>query len=96
MNDFGRDCLQKQSAEIQKQRFRTTLSRNTSLETAKVTISDETVKKTKQKEGRRGSKSKGFGRDCQQKHEITQKVETHVGTTVSAKSYIFEHEAHTK
>ena len=61
MNDFGRDCLQKKSAEIQKQRFRPTLSRNTSLETTKATISDETVKKTKQRERRRGSKSKGFG-----------------------------------
>ena len=71
MNDFGRDCLQKQCAELQKQRFRTTLSRNTSLETAKVTISGETVKKTKQKEGRRRSKSDGFERDRPQKHEIT-------------------------
>ena len=71
MHDFGRDCLQKQSAELQKQRFRATLSRNTSLETAKVTISDETVKKTKQKEGRRRSTSTGFERDCPQKHEIT-------------------------
>ena len=60
--------------------------------TIKDTISYDTVKKSRCRESSGASKSDGFGRDCQQKHESVRKRETHFGTTVSAKSYIFEQE----
>ena len=91
-DDFVRDCQRKRCAELQKRRFRTRPSRKARLGKIKCTISCDTVKKSRRRESSGPSKSDGFGRDCQQKHESVRKRETHFGTTVSAKSYIFEHE----
>ena len=63
--------------------------------TIKATISYDTVKKSRRREHSRASKSNDFGRDCHKKHESVRNHRTHFGTTVSAKSYIFEHEGPT-